>query len=97
MILLCEPPAVVAGAKVENGFIVFQGPQGRLLHRSMPSGAEVEIDGNIAGVSPLAFVLIKHGDSPRVITIKMNGYKTVEKKVVPDGKTIPIGLTLEKQ
>jgi len=33
MILLCEHPAVVAGAKVENGFIVFQGPQGRLLHR----------------------------------------------------------------
>src|SRR5271157_2297560 len=34
MILLCEHPAAVAGAKVENGFIVFQGPQGRLLHRS---------------------------------------------------------------
>src|SRR5271157_869440 len=34
MILLCEHPVVVAGAKVENGFIVFQGPQGRLLHRS---------------------------------------------------------------
>jgi hypothetical protein len=27
----------------------------------------------------------------------MNGYKTVERMVVPDGKTIPIGLTLERQ
>ena len=34
MILLCEHPVAVAGAKVENGFIVFQGPQGRLLHRT---------------------------------------------------------------
>ena len=25
MILLCEHPAAVAGAKVENGFFVFQG------------------------------------------------------------------------
>jgi len=25
MILLCEPPALAVGAKVENGFIVFQG------------------------------------------------------------------------
>ena len=35
MILLCEPPAAVAGAKVENGLFVFQGPQDRLLHRSV--------------------------------------------------------------
>jgi hypothetical protein len=64
---------------------------------TVPAGAEVEIDGNRMGVSPLAFVLLEHGDTPRTITIKMNGYKTIEKKVVPDGKTIPIGLTLQKQ
>jgi hypothetical protein len=45
----------------------------------------------------VAFVLLKQGDTPRKVTIKMTGYKTVEKAVVPDGKTIPIGLTLEKQ
>ena len=43
----------------------------------------------------MAFVLLKHGDTPRTITVKMTGYKTVEKQVVPDGTTIPIGLTLE--
>ena len=62
-----------------------------------PPGAEIELDGNRLGVSPLALVLLRRGDTPRIITIKMPGYKTFEKKVVPDGKVIPIGVTLEKQ
>jgi hypothetical protein len=62
-----------------------------------PPGAEIDIDGNKAGVSPLVVMLLKHGDSPRLITIKMSGYKTVEKKVVPDGKIIPLGLNLGKE
>jgi hypothetical protein len=62
-----------------------------------PPGAEIDIDGNKAGVSPMVFVLLKKGDTPRVITIRMSGYKTVEKSVVPDGKTIPLGLILEKE
>jgi hypothetical protein len=49
------------------------------------------------GVSPIVFVLLKRGDTPRTVSIKMDGYKTVEKKFVPDGKPIPIGLTMEKQ
>ena len=61
-----------------------------------PAGAEVYVDGNKLGITPLAFVLVKQGDRPRTITIKMVGYKTVEKTFVPDGKTIPIGLALEK-
>ena len=36
MILLCEHPAAVAGAKVENGFFVFQGRR--------PSFAPVRLD-----------------------------------------------------
>ena len=54
------------------------------------------IDGNKAGVTPIAFVLMKRA-APRTITVKMGGYKTVERKYDPDGKTIPIGLTLEKE
>jgi len=27
----------------------------------------------------------------------MGGYKTVEKRVIPDGNIIPLGLTLEKE
>lgn len=62
-----------------------------------PSGADVYVDGNRAGVSPLAFTLLRKGDTPRKITVSMRGYKTVEKEVVPDGKIIPMGLTLDKQ
>ena len=62
-----------------------------------PPGAEIDIDGNKMGVSPIVFVLLKRGDTPRTVSIKMDGYKTVEKKFVPDGKPIPIGLTMEKQ
>jgi len=41
-------------------------------------------------------VLLKR-DNPRVLTIKLAGYKTVEKTLVPDGKNIPIGISLEKR
>jgi hypothetical protein len=77
--------------------LVQKGQASKCAVVTVPPGAEVEVDGNKAGVSPLAFVLLKQGDTPRTITIKMSGYKTVEKKVVPDGKTIPIGLALEKR
>ena len=77
--------------------LVQKGQASRCAIVTVPPGADVEIDGNKAGVSPLAFFLLKEGDTQRTITIKMAGYKTVEKKVVPDGKIIPIGLTLEKQ
>jgi hypothetical protein len=62
---------------------------------TVPAGAKIWIDGNEAGVSPMVFVLTRHGDTPRSIKVTLDGYKTVEKQVVPDGKTIPIGLTLE--
>lgn len=62
-----------------------------------PPGAEIDIDGNKTGLSPMVFVLLGKGDAPRVITIKMSGYKTVEKRVVPDGKAVALGLTLEKE
>jgi hypothetical protein len=62
-----------------------------------PPGAEVDIDGNEGGVSPLVFVLLKRGENPRTITIKLKGYKTVEKKVIPEGRPIPIGLKLEAE
>ena len=59
-----------------------------------PEGAEVYIDGNKAGVTPLVFVLIRR-DNPRVLTIKLPGYKTVEETLVPDGRNIPIVVSLE--
>jgi hypothetical protein len=60
------------------------------------AGAEVYIDGNKAGTTPLELVLIKR-DNPRALTIKLPGYKTVEKTLVPDGNNIPITVVLEIQ
>jgi hypothetical protein len=77
--------------------LVKNGQASRCAVVTVPPGAEVEIDGNKGGVSPVAFVLLKQGETPRNITIRMKGYKTVEKQFVPDGKTIPIGITLEKE
>jgi hypothetical protein len=98
-------PAAAAGlasvghaqSQQELADLVQKGLASRCAVVTAPPGAEVYVDGNKAGVSPVAFVLLKQGDTPRKVTIKMTGYKTVEKAVVPDGKTIPIGLTLEKQ
>ncbi len=77
--------------------LVQKGQASRCAIVTTPPGAEVEIDGNKAGVTPFALVLLRQGDTPRTLTIKMAGYKTVEKKVIPDGKTIPIAVTLEKE
>jgi|ERR1017187_180559 hypothetical protein len=98
-------PAAAAGlasvgheqSQQELADLVQKGLASRCAVVTAPSGAEVYVDGNKAGVSPLAFVLLKQGDTPRKVTIKMTGYKTVEKAVVPDGKAIPISVTLEKQ
>lgn len=85
-----------ASTPQELAALVAKGQASRCAVITDPPGAEVYIDGNKGGVSPLAFVLLKQGDTPRTITIKMAGYKTVEKQFVPDGKIIPISITLEK-
>lgn len=77
--------------------LVQKGQASKCAVVTIPPGADIEVDGNKLGVSPLAFVLLKRGETPRTITVRKDGYKAVEKKVVPDGKTIPIGLTMEKQ
>jgi hypothetical protein len=61
-----------------------------------PAGAQVYVDGQKGGVTPFGFVLLKR-DAPRTVTIKLAGYKTVEKTFVPDGTPIPIAITLEKE
>lgn len=67
----------------------------KCLVLTTPSGADIYVDGNRAGVSPLAFALLSHGTTPRVITVKMSGYKTVDKSIVPDGTNVPMGFNLE--
>jgi hypothetical protein len=85
-----------ASTPQELAALVAKGQASRCAVITNPAGAEVYIDGNKGGVSPLVFVLLKQGDTPRTVTIKMAGYKTVEKQFVPDGKIIPISVTLEK-
>lgn len=77
--------------------LVQKGQASKLAVVTDPPEAEIDVDGNKGGISPLVIMLLKYEDTPRVITIKMNGYKAVEKSVVPAGKVIPIGLTLEKE
>jgi hypothetical protein len=47
------------------------------------------------GVTPVAFTLVQR-DVPRIVTIKMDGYKTVEEQIVPDGKVVPMSVQLER-
>lgn len=85
-----------ASTKEELEDAVKAGRAARCAVITSPVGAEVFIDGNKAGVSPFVFFLMKR-DAPRTVTIKMPGYKTVEKQFDPDGTPIPIGITLEKE
>ena len=97
---MSSPAAHAAGAQTltpqEMLTMTQEGQASRCGVYTVPPGAEIDIDGKKAGISPMGFLLLRKGTTPRVVTIKMSGYKTVEKKVVPDGKTISIGLVLEK-
>lgn len=61
-----------------------------------PAGAEILVDGKRAGKTPMAFVLFRL-DTERVITIRLSGYNTIEKKISPDGKEVTLNLTLEPE
>jgi hypothetical protein len=63
---------------------------------SLSLAAEVFIDGNKLGITPVVTNLMRR-DAPRTVTVKLAGYKTFEKQFEPDGKPIPLGLTLEKE
>jgi PEGA domain len=80
----------------EMAQLVQNGQASKTAVMTVPAGADVYVDGNKLGVTPVAFVLIKR-ENPRTITVKMAGYKTVEKTFAPDGKNIPIAITLEKE
>jgi hypothetical protein len=83
------------GSQQEQDARIQKGEASIVIVGTRPTGAKIWIDGNEAGITPMAFVLLRHRDTPRSILVTLDGYKTVEKRVVPDGKTIPIGVTLE--
>ena len=92
-----------AAQLVRDGQVSTQQEMARLIEAGQasktaiitrPEGAEVYIDGNKAGVTPLVFVLIKR-DNPRILTIKLAGHKTVELTLKPDGKYIPLAISLK--
>jgi hypothetical protein len=76
--------------------MVKAGEASRCLIITTPAGAEIDVDGNMAGKSPFLFSLLRHGDVPRTITIKMPGHVTIEKSYIPDGQDIPISVHLEQ-
>jgi PEGA domain len=81
----------------ERAQMLKDGQASRFMILTTPAGAEIDIDGNRLGVSPLGGTLLRYGDQYRTITVKMAGYVTVEKKFLPDGKDIPLGITLEPE
>src|SRR5208337_2403842 len=83
-----------AASPQELAELVQHGQASRCTVITNPPGAEVYVDGNKGGTSPLSFVLIKHGDAFRTVTIRLTGYQTIEQQFVPDGKPIPITLAL---
>ena len=77
--------------------LVRLGKASRCVIATEHAGAEIYIDGLKAGITPLVLVLIKKGETPRTVEVRMAGYRTIEKHVVPDGLLITIGDKLEKQ
>lgn len=77
--------------------MVRDGQASLCLVITKPAGAEIYIDGNGAGRSPWITTLVRHVDVARTITITMEGYATVEKNFVPDGKDIVLSVSLKKK
>ena len=94
-----SPAAVAANQSnpQELAELINNGKASKCVVVTDPPAAEIYIDGLKAAVTPFVFVLIKKGDTPRTIEIRMNGYRTIDKHVVPDGHLITIEATLEKQ
>lgn len=61
-----------------------------------PGGAQVEVDGLDAGKTPVGFVLMRHKDAPRAVSIKMDGYEEIHQQFVPDGQDIVLNVKLKK-
>ena len=96
---LSSPAAAAAGATkspAELADLIKTGKASRCVIVTEPPGAEIYIDGLKAGVAPLVFVLLKKGEFPRTVEIRMDGYRTVEKHLLPDGQLISIPVTLER-
>jgi hypothetical protein len=60
-----------------------------------PAGADIAVDGKSTG-GRIRFLLLNKAGAERTVLITMKGYKTVEKKLIPDGKPITLNLKLEK-
>jgi hypothetical protein len=60
-----------------------------------PPGAEVRIDGSVAGVAPLSPITIETGEHE--LSVTLDGYKDIETKVViVSGQTKELALTMAK-
>lgn len=60
-----------------------------------PTGAAVSVDGKTVGVTPLTFMLLRHGSTERIITLTLAGYKPQVEHRMPNGSMIVITSRLE--
>ena len=84
--------------KEEIAEMVKEGKASTVAVITNPPGADIFVDQNKIGKSPMVFNLIRLPDQPdRVVKVEMTGYKTVEKKITPDGNKVPIGIDLQRE
>ena len=76
---------------------VQEGKASRCTVVTVPAGAELEVGGVKLGVTPVSLMFFQKGAGKRTLTLRLAGYKTVTKEVVPDGKDLRLEVTLEKQ
>jgi hypothetical protein len=91
-----QASGATAKSPEELAALIKNGNASKCVIVTEPPGAEIYIDGLKAGIAPLVFVLLKKGDGPRTVEIRMNGYRTIEKHLVPNGQLISISSTLAK-
>lgn len=63
-----------------------------------PPAAEIWVDGVRGKQTPANFLLLRKRDPvERTVTINLKGYKSVERKLVPDGSPMALNIELQKE
>lgn len=89
------PPQFQEGTPGELAEAIKAGNASKCIINIFPAGADIFVDGVQVGRPLEPFTIIKK-DKPRKIIVKLDGYKPVEKQVMPDGNLIVLGFILEK-
>lgn len=93
-VLLAAQEGPKTAAEIQQA--IKDGKASFIVINTTPSGAQITLDGKLLAPlkTPVFFALFKK-EAPRIITITLDGYKPVERRVDPTGSPVAVEAALE--